>query len=257
MRALDPADPGLVMRSVTTLAGAKHGKEAVDLARRWTASRESTQRTRLIVARAFAMAGQLDSAAAISRRESAAAPDSAEPRRLLARILQDRKKFAEAAAEWRALRASHGDDPALLLDLGVCLEQAGEVDAAIQAGRDALALVPDAPPALNFLGYLLADHERELDEAERLVRRALSQDPENGAYLDSWGWVLFRRGRLEEARVALERAVELTGGDPVVREHLGDVYAALKLVEPARKQYKASLAADANPRVRSKLEALR
>jgi Flp pilus assembly protein TadD len=204
------------------------------------------------------MAGQLDSAAAISRRESAAAPDSVEPRRLLARVLQDRKQWTEAIAEWSAVRALRGDEPALLLDLGICLEQSGDIEGAAKAGRDALALVPDAPPILNFLGYLLADHELDLAQAERLVRRALVQDPDNGAYVDSWGWVLYRLGRLEEARVALERAVELTGGDPVVHEHLGDVYAGLKLVEAARKQYRASLAADSpNPRVRSKLDALR
>ena len=92
-----------------------------------------------------------------------------------------------------------------------------------EAGRDALALVPDAAPILNFLGYLLADHVLDLAEAERLVHRALVQDPDNRAYVDSWGWVLYRPGRLDEARVALERAVELTGGDPVVHEHLGDV----------------------------------
>lgn len=258
MRALDPDDPGLLMRSVTTLTRADRGKEAVELARRWTSARESDPRARLIVARAYAMAGQLDSAAAISRREITAAPDSVEPRRLLARILQDRKQWADAISEWRAVRALRGDDPALLLDLGICLEQSGDIDGAVKAGRDALALVPEAGPALNFLGYLLADHERDLVEAERLVHRALLQDPDNGAYVDSWGWVLFRLGRLEEARAALERAVELTGGDAVVHEHLGDVYAALKMVEPARKQYRASLATESpNSRVRSKLEALR
>lgn len=258
MRALDPEDPGLVMRSVTTLTRADRDKEAVELARHWAVTHSSDQRSRLIVARAYAMAGQLDSAAAISRRESAAAPDSVEPRRLLARVLQDRKQWTEAIAEWSAVRALRGDEPALLLDLGICLEQSGDIEGAAKAGRDALALVPDAPPILNFLGYLLADHELDLAQAERLVRRALVQDPDNGAYVDSWGWVLYRLGRLEEARVALERAVELTGGDPVVHEHLGDVYAGLKLVEAARKQYRASLAADSpNPRVRSKLDALR
>lgn len=258
MRALDPDDPGLLMRSVTTLARAGRGKEAVELARRWTGTHDSDPRTRLIVARAHAMAGQLDSAAAIARREIAAAPDSVEPRRLLARIFQDRKQWTDAIVEWRAVRELRGDDPALLLDLGICLEQSGDIDGAVKAGREALALVPDAGPALNFLGYLLADHERDLAEAERLVHRALVQDPDNGAYVDSWGWVLFRLGRLEEARVALERAVELTGGDAVVHEHLGDVYAALKMVEPARKQYRASLAVESpNHRVRNKLDALR
>ncbi|MFN8587835.1 MAG: tetratricopeptide repeat protein [Candidatus Eisenbacteria bacterium] len=258
MRALDPQDPGLVMRSITTLTRADRNADAVELGRRWAATHGGDPRSRLIAARAYAMAGRLDSAAAVARREIAATPDSTEPRRLLARILQDQKRWPEAIAEWRALRERVGDDPALLLDLAVCLEQSGDVEAAERTGREALQLVPDAAPVLNFVGYLLADHERDLVEAEELIHRALLQEPDNGAYVDSWGWVLFRLGRSEEARRALERAVELTEGDPVVHEHLGDVYARLGLADLARRQYRASLAAESpNPRVRSKLDALK
>jgi Tfp pilus assembly protein PilF len=124
-------------------------------------------------------------------------------------------------------------------------------------GRDALAHAPDFPGALNFLGYLLADNARELPEALSMIRRALDQDPGNGAYVDSYGWVLYRLGRLEEARVQLESALTLTGGDPVIHEHLGDVYRDLRMPERAREQYRASLEADSgNTRVRNKLDQL-
>lgn len=258
MRDLDKDDAGLVMRSIVVLARNDRDREAIELAQRWAGAHGSDQRSRLMVARARAMAGQLDSAAAITRREVAAAPDSLEPRRLLARVLQDGKRWREAAAEWQALRERQGDDPGLLLDLGYCREQGGDVPGAVEAGREALALAPDHPAALNFLGYVLTDHAIDLVEAERLLRRALVHDPGNGAIQDSWGWLLYRLGRFEEARAALERAVEMTAGDPTVHEHLGDVYAQLQLVELARKQYQACLAADSpNSRVRGKLEALR
>ncbi len=72
------------------------------------------------------------------------------------------------------------------------------------------------------------------------------------------GWVYYRLGRLAEARRDLERAVELTNGDPVVREHLGDVYKDLNLIELAREQYARSLRQDqGNARVRAKLSELR
>ena len=72
------------------------------------------------------------------------------------------------------------------------------------------------------------------------------------------GWVHFRLGRFDEARKELERAASLTGSDPVVCEHLGDVYKQLQLNDLAREQYKKSLAADhTNTRVRSKLDGLR
>ena len=94
----------------------------------------------------------------------------------------------------------------------------------------------DDAGACNDLGYHLADQGRNLDEAERLVRHALmldrierrksgSPEPESAAYRDSLGWVLFRRGKLPEARAELEAALALPEGasDPVAWDHLGDV----------------------------------
>jgi len=102
--------------------------------------------------------------------------------------------------------------------------------------RAILEADPDHAAAANDLGFHLADQGRSLSEAEQLVRHALSVDkldrrksgdaePENAAYLDSLGWVLFRRGQLAEARTELERAAALHVGasDPVVWDHLGDV----------------------------------
>jgi len=115
-----------------------------------------------------------------------------------------------------------------------------------------VALIP-------FVGYVLADHDRELSDAEKLITQALAKDPDNGAYIDSYGWVLYRLGRFPEAREQLEKAVKLTAGDPVVREHLGDVYRDLQLPDLAREQYRlAALATGENAkRVADKLRALR
>jgi Tfp pilus assembly protein PilF len=124
--------------------------------------------------------------------------------------------------------------------------------------RDVLRREPDNPAALNFLGYLWADHGRHLDQAVEMIARALAQDPDNGAFIDSLGWAYYRQGRLAEARVQLERAARLTHGDAVVLEHLGDVYNELRLNELAKEQYRLSLAADPdNSRVQAKLDALR
>jgi tetratricopeptide (TPR) repeat protein len=101
--------------------------------------------------------------------------------------------------------------------------------------RQALDDDPDDVLVLNNLGYNLADQGRKLPEAEELVRRAVELDrderlrhgspqPESGIYLDSLGWVLFRRGKLAESRATLERAASLPDAavDPVVWDHLGD-----------------------------------
>lgn len=99
---------------------------------------------------------------------------------------------------------------------------------------------PNDNLACNDLGYFWADQSKNLDEAERLIRKAIDlhrqqrrtgavgpdDDRDHAAYLDSLGWVLFRRGQLDEARAWLEKAAALPDGndDPEVWNHLGDVY---------------------------------
>ena len=100
---------------------------------------------------------------------------------------------------------------------------------------------PDDATANNDLGYQWADANKNLDEAERMIRKALDLDhkqrttgaalvldgdQDNASYVDSLGWVLFRKGKLAEARRELERAVSLQDGSesPEVWDHLGDVY---------------------------------
>ncbi|MEQ1832898.1 MAG: tetratricopeptide repeat protein [Candidatus Eisenbacteria bacterium] len=259
LRALTPEDPENVARMVVVLARNGRGREGAKLADDWAAKHPDHLAGPLLAVRAWSAAGQPDSAIARARRAVAIAPDSLETHRLLARTLQEAGRFVEAEREWRALHDKLPGEPGILLDLGACRERGGDIDGAVAAGREALKLAPDWAPALNYLGYVLADHDRELGEARRLIERALGLDPGNGAFVDSYGWVLHRLGQHAEARVQLERAVALTNGDPVVREHLGDVYRALKQPELAREQYRLGQAANGENvrRISDKLRALR
>lgn len=86
----------------------------------------------------------------------------------------------------------------------------------------------------NDLGYSLADAGIRIDEAEGMIRYALIHDPDSGAYLDSMGWVLYKKGRFEQAQGWLAKAVDSPdGADPVVHDHLGDVNWRLGLVDEA------------------------
>jgi tetratricopeptide (TPR) repeat protein len=258
MRELSPDDPEGVARSVQVLARYHRVARALKLADDWSDARPTDARGLELRAWARSQANQPDSAVSWARRLVDTQPDSIGPRRLLARYLREAHRYSDAIDQIGELRRRQPGDAGLLLDLGFCREQLGDVPGAIEAGRDALGLAPDAAPALNFLGYLLADHERDLPEAEKLIRRAVEQDPDNGAYVDSMGWLLFRLGQYDRAREQLERAVALTGGDPVIHEHLGDVYAQLKMFDRARREYQLSLAGDSpNPRVKGKLDSVR
>jgi Flp pilus assembly protein TadD len=128
-------------------------------------------------------------------------------------------------AAWRFDLAAKNPELRLnaLIQQSICNDEAGEVSKA----RSALELLrqeyPDDPEVANSLGYFLAEKGQDLDLAEGLIREALAEDPGNGAYLDSLGWVLYRNGRLEEAFDYLIRAVNVLPDDPVILEHLGVV----------------------------------
>jgi tetratricopeptide (TPR) repeat protein len=249
-----PDDADLYGRLIGTLARQDRMAEAQALADRWAAAHPADYRGPMLRARAAMLANHGSLAIDQGARAVHMAPDSLETHELLGRIYQHEKKWTLADSLWTAAIRRFPDEAGPVLELSYCREQLGDIDGALRVVRDLLERDADNVEAMNSLGYLLADHDRDLDEAERLIRRALSEEPDNGAFIDSWGWLLFRRGRLDEARVQLERAVSLTGDDPVVREHLGDVYNQLNLKDLAREQYKHSLSRDtSNARVRAKL----
>ena len=124
--------------------------------------------------------------------------------------------------------------------------------------RAALALRPDQPQVLNYLGYSLVERGEKLDEALQMIETAVAAQPDNGAIVDSLGWVLFQLGRYEESVVHMERAASLEAVDPIVNDHLGDVYWAVGREIEAAFQWHRALSLDPEPelaeRIRLKLE---
>lgn len=241
-------------------ARVRNGEAAPALAgiARWSEAHPKDHRGPMIEAQARAMNDDHDGAVRSARRATELAPDSVETWVLLGTLLKDEGRYQESADVWRKTIARFPDEQGLDLELAFCLDRSGREADAESLMRAVLVRRPDDPTYLNFLGYMLADHDRKLPEAEDMVRRALDREPDNGAFVDSMGWIYYRLGRLEDARQELERAERLTGGDPIVHEHLGDVYKDLKLPDLARDQYRKSLARDgSNDRVKAKLSELR
>ncbi len=124
--------------------------------------------------------------------------------------------------------------------------------------RAALTYNPEQPQVLNYLGYSLVERGEALDEALDMIKRAVAGDPQNGAIVDSLGWVYFRLGRYDEAVEQLERASALLPTDPVINDHLGDAYWAVGRKREARFQWSRALSfdpeEDESDRIRRKLE---
>jgi predicted Zn-dependent protease len=106
--------------------------------------------------------------------------------------------------------------------------------------RRALELKPDFHQALNFLGYLYVEENRNLDEAETMIRKALELEPDNGAYVDSLGWLYFKKGNASESLKELQKA-SLLLEDPVIYDHLGDVYLKINDRAKAKLNWEKSL----------------
>ena len=140
---------------------------------------------------------------------------------------------------------------ALRFQLGEAYERSRRYDEAADQFQAVLALQPENSHAMNYLGYMWADNGENLEQALELIRRAVDLDPNNGAFVDSLGWALFRLGEFEQARRHLERANQLVPRDSTILEHLGDVYVALGDPQRARKAYEQALAINDEENVES------
>jgi tetratricopeptide (TPR) repeat protein len=129
--------------------------------------------------------------------------------------------------------------------LGAAYERSGKREQAVAEFRRLLDTDPEYHAALNYLGYMFAERGEHLDEAQKLVEKAVALEPDNGAYVDSLGWVYYRLGRFEQARATLERATRLETADGTVQEHLGDVYGAMGQRDRAGEAYRRAIALEA------------
>jgi tetratricopeptide (TPR) repeat protein len=152
-------------------------------------------------------------------------------------------------------------DPKLLneafyFQIGATYERKGDLEQAEKYFQKCLKLAPDSSEAMNYLGYMWAEHGMKLEEANELIEKAVKAEPKNAAYLDSLAWVRFKLGRAKEALDPELKAVELSEEpDATVYDHLGDIYAALKQMEKARESWRKSISIEPNDGIKKKIEA--
>jgi tetratricopeptide (TPR) repeat protein len=160
----------------------------------------------------------------------------------------DAEKSAAKAEELSA--DSDGKQSAWFL-LGAIYERQKKFDLAEQEFRKVLDLNPNSASTLNYYGYMLADRGVRLAEATAMIQKAVAQDPNSGAYLDSLGWAYYKQNKLSEAEETLRKAVEHDSHDPTILGHLGDVYAkmgqtdrAAQFWERAQREWQKAVPAD-------------
>lgn len=151
-----------------------------------------------------------------------------------------------------AVKAKPGDID-LLFALGSAHERAGDHEAAEKAFLALLEKEPEHAATLNYLGYMWADNNKNLERAADMLTRAVSQDPRNGAYVDSLGWLYYRQGKLDLAEKYLTDAARLLPRDATVHEHLADVLAEQGKRERALEMYRVALTLDLEPKDEEKI----
>lgn len=137
-----------------------------------------------------------------------------------------------------ATRQSIDNDPDLLYDVANLYAAVDRKETYETILEKVIELDPRHPPANNDLGYTWADQGKNLDRAEAMCRVAVEAEPDNQSYLDSLGWVLYKRSRFDESRVYFERAIGPSARpDPVVLDHMGDVLYRLGNLPEATRQW--------------------
>jgi Tfp pilus assembly protein PilF len=163
----------------------------------------------------------------------------------IAQVYERARRYKDAEAAVHASEILPGqphDNVMSWFLLGTIYEREKLFDRAEEQFKKVVDLDPTNATALNYYGYMLGDLGQRLDEAEEFVQRALKEEPYNGAYLDSLGWIYYKQNKLADAEASLRKAVEREPHDPQIHAHLGDVYAKLGRTELAAAEWEKSLA---------------
>jgi tetratricopeptide (TPR) repeat protein len=167
--------------------------------------------------------GERDQAFALYQQAIDADASDADTHIAFAGLLLEAKEFKRAETVLTAARVRFPSETSIPFQLGAVFEEQARYEDAERAFRDALLIDPKHAPTLNYLGYMLAEHGRKLDEAVKLLHEAVDLDPYNGSYLDSLGWAYFKRGAYDRAKTYLIRAGDQLPRNSVIQDHVGDL----------------------------------
>jgi tetratricopeptide (TPR) repeat protein len=242
-RALAPDDVTFDVYLVQALLSARRFDRADAHAREALA--RTPRSARLLRLRGQALSRSGRGADAIRLLEEA---NGAESRPQLALGLADAyaaaKRYDDAVRVVQQAETRFGEDDSFTLRLTSLYEESGRVADAERELRRMLERDPRDATALNYLGYMLAERELRLPEAQSLIEQALAIEPDNPAYLDSLGWALLKQGKLNEAAGPLSRAATTLPANSVIQDHYGELLARQGRWTEAVEAWQRALAGD-------------
>ena len=223
--------------------------DAIDIARTGAELQENTARYNGWIGQSLRFARRFDEAVDFYRQRADALQTEQAHQQLVDALIRA-ERFPEAQRVVNKVMRPHlaARDAGKRYNLELILLMRGFlVEIFQETGRDAQAiqqleemhkLKPSDPMISNNLGYTWADAGKNLEQAERMIRYSLSQDPRSSASLDSLGWVLYKRGRFDKAVYYLRLAMRLvTQEDPVLHDHVADALYRLGKPDEAREHW--------------------
>ena len=183
-------------------------------------------------------------------------PDSQDAKLTLADLYRADDRFEESARLMDDVIAHAGDraEWRLFYMRGVAEERSGRWPDAERDLQKALALKPESPEVLNYLGYSWVNRGLRIEDGLAMIRKALDAQPDEGAYVDSLGWAYYRLGDYKKAVPLLERAATLDAGDAEINDHLGDAYWRAGRHDEARFQWRAVLSFKPSAEIKARAE---
>lgn len=200
---------------------------------------------------------RVDEAAAHIKRVVEADPSDLEAVMALGNIYRAHNRFTEAADAYSrgiaTIKNPAKADWRIYYYRGVSLERDKHWPEAEKDFQQALAINPEQPQVLNYLGYSWVDRGENLDKALDMIKKAVDLRPNDGYIVDSLGWAYFKLSRYDDAVEQLERAVELKPEDSVINDHLGDALWKVGRKREATFQWNHARDLDPEPAEREKI----
>ena len=195
----------------------------------------------LYTARLYSLMKMAENSVALLNEAVKMEPENDQLQHSLSLAYMAQGENVKAIATMRKALALNPQKDSYYFELGALMEKEGDYRGAIINMRHAIELNPLHSNAHNFLGYIYALEGYDLDQALEHLKKALTIQPRNGYFLDSLGWIYFKRGDSKKALTQIQKALIYTEPDPVLYDHLGDILFSLKNYDEASGAWRNSL----------------
>ncbi len=243
-RKLAPNDPAMVTYLVRAQMAGRNYTQAAETARAARVQHPDDLRLATLESVALRRAGRVDQSVAAMEEYLRRKTDDPEAHVALAQAYMDVNRGPQAVKVLRDAQARFPEDGSITFELGAVLDRQKRYAESEAVFRQLLSKDPENAPALNYLGYMLAERGERLDESVGYLKRALAIDPENGSYLDSIGWAYYKDNKLDLALDHLRRAADMLTTNSVVQDHYADLLFRLGRYDDAIAAWNRALSGD-------------